>query len=92
MGTVIDLFTRKAVRDGETVPEELVAAATDGGEVDESDLIEQFRESLLNDFLNAVKGVEEAETIEDLDYWLNETRDQVAKWPRMRNSGGRSAT
>lgn len=89
MGSVIDMFTRKAVSEGTDVPEDLAASAK-GEPVEEEVLLEQFRESILADFLNAVKGVEEAETIEDLDYWLNETREQVKKWPRLRGRSGRA--
>lgn len=90
MGDVIDLFTRQAVRDGVDVPADLTTKSEDRVEVDESVIIDQFRESLLADFLNAVKGVEEAETIDDLDYWLGDVKEQVKKWPHMRQSGGRT--
>ena len=87
MSTVIDLFTRKAINEGEAVPSDLVASAG-GEEVDEEALIEQFRESILADFLNAVKGVEESGSIEDLDYWLGKVKEQVKRWPRLRTTGG----
>ena len=82
MGDLIDLFT------GQVTPEsEEDAAKMDAvGEGEEDAFLMHFRDAYLGNFLNAVRGLEEADNVGSFEEFIQEIKDEVARWPVVTSS------
>lgn len=94
MGTLIDFFTRQAIRsepqvrrvsqenDARSWFKEFSGHPEDLSEDEQRDWIVMFHEFYLQSFFDCVEGIQEAQNISDLEHWLSCTRDEMRKWPK----------
>lgn len=77
-GEVINLFTRQKEREGPT--EEL---PTVEDFPDEAEFVAEFMRVHMGEFLAEVQGLDDAESIEELESQIKRIKRLVSRWPRI---------